>query len=298
MTFFSKGFELEDDEFQQPDWPHRRKLINDYCSNNNLILTKPKHLDNRELPDAVRQHYLNVYQKQLVQNIVRIPILNLNWCLVPKVASTSISTLILPYLKKLNGNQKFPHLQKEVWARAGHVSYNDFLKMRNKTTTFLITRHPFARIASAYRNKLEDRSRSHDGEYFYNTYSRQIIKLARGSWKLGDAEPTFSEFIFYLLHTDVDNYDEHWQPIAIRCRLCQLQYFHILHYESLDADWNKFLEDINLKEDLKLPWENKGTGHGKLKEYFQFITQTEIQQLYLKLEADFKLFEYSVDDEF
>ena len=41
---------------------------------------------------------------------------------------------------------------------------------------FLITRHPFARIASAYRNKLEDRTTSHDGTYFFNTYSKQIIR--------------------------------------------------------------------------------------------------------------------------
>jgi hypothetical protein len=43
---------------------------------------------------------------------------------------------------------------------------------------FLISRHPFARLASAYRNKLEDRKLSHDGEYFFNTYSTQIIRYS------------------------------------------------------------------------------------------------------------------------
>ncbi len=46
---------------------------------------------------------------------------------------------------------------------------------------FLISRHPFARLASAYRNKLEDRKLSHDGEYFFNTYSTQIIRYCLGS---------------------------------------------------------------------------------------------------------------------
>ena len=111
-------------------------------------------------------------------NIVHVPKLNLNWCLVPKVASTSISKLILPFLDQ--GSQatgRFPHLQREVWARAGHLSYQHYLEKINSTTTFLISRHPFARVASAFRNKLENRGQSHDGEYFYNIYSRQIIKL-------------------------------------------------------------------------------------------------------------------------
>ena len=41
---------------------------------------------------------------------------------------------------------------------------------------FLIARHPFARIVSAYRNKIEDKERSHDGLYFFKTYSSKIIK--------------------------------------------------------------------------------------------------------------------------
>jgi hypothetical protein len=34
----------------------------------------------------------------------------------------------------------------------------------------------YARLASAYRNKLEARKLSRDGEYFFNTYSTQIIR--------------------------------------------------------------------------------------------------------------------------
>ena len=46
-------------------------------------------------------HFLKIYQKELTHNIVHVAGLDLNWCLVPKVASTSISSLILPYLKQL-----------------------------------------------------------------------------------------------------------------------------------------------------------------------------------------------------
>ena len=133
-------------------------------------------LQNNNLGGRLLEHYRAQYEAELVVNIVHIPRLNLNWCLVPKVASTSISAAILPHLRLGGPAEEFPYLQKEVWTRAAHVKYKEYQAQQNTTPSFLITRHPFARLASAYRNKLEDRTVSHDGEYFYNTYSKQIIK--------------------------------------------------------------------------------------------------------------------------
>ena len=112
-------------------------------------------------------------------NIVHIEKLSLNWCLVPKVASTSISSLLLPYLPKMNRTEGRPHIQQELWERAGHINLSEYLS-NNNTPSFLVTRHPFARIASAYRNKLKDRNKYHDGEYFYETYSTKIIRYSSG----------------------------------------------------------------------------------------------------------------------
>ena len=261
----------------QPNWAQRRDDLEKYCKDHDIKKINPKHL---------------------MMNMVYISKLNLNWCLVPKVASTSISTAILPYLKHLEKDQKFPFLHAEVWARAGRMTYEEYQKQPNSTPAFFITRHPFARVASAFRNKLEVRTRSHDGEYFYNLYSTQIIKLLRGSWKAGDKEPTFAEFIHYLLNTKTDNYDEHWQPVATRCRVCQLKYSHILHYEAMETEWQHFLEDINLADEMKLPWENKGSSGTKLMDYFSNITDGEKDQLYKKYQTDFEIFGYSLADEF
>ena len=40
-----------------------------------------------------------VWQNQLTSGLVHVPRLGLSWCLVPKVASTSISSLLLPHLR-------------------------------------------------------------------------------------------------------------------------------------------------------------------------------------------------------
>ena len=88
-------------------------------------------------------------------------------------------------------------------------------------------------------------------------------------------------------------------PHVACCRLCQVTYTHILHYETLAGDWRQLLEDLSLDTaELQLPWENKGGGGGELREYFGLIADQQQMLLYGKYEADFKLFGYSLDDDF
>jgi hypothetical protein len=42
--------------------------------------------------------------------------------------------------------------------------------------------------------------------------------MSRGAAGPADKEPTFQEFIHFLLNTEIYSDDEHWQPIALRCR--------------------------------------------------------------------------------
>ena len=86
---------------------------------------------------------------------------------------------------------------------------------------------------------------------------------------------------------------------TLHCRLCQVTYTHILHYETLAGDWRQLLEDLSLDTaKLQLPWENKGGGGGELREYFGLIGDQQQMELYEKYQADFKLFGYSLDDDF
>ena len=166
----------EDLENFQVSWQERRRRLEEQCRAEPVILPELKQFEEGSVSKKVLEHYRNIYEKQLVLNIVHIPKLNLNWCLVPKVASTSISAAILPHLKVGRESEESKFLQKEVWRRAGRVKYQQYQAHQNTTPSFLVTRHPFARLASAFRNKLEDKTRSHDGEYFYNIFSTKIIK--------------------------------------------------------------------------------------------------------------------------
>ena len=36
--------------------------------------------------------------------------------------------------------------------------------------------------------------------------------------------PTFEQFVDYLLRTDVTDYNDHWIPIWLHCRICQMEF--------------------------------------------------------------------------
>ena len=91
----------------------------------------------------------------------------------------------------------------------------DLRKFEN-TTSFVISRHPFTRIVSAFRNKFQADTRIEEG--FIRRYRKKICVAARGEWNEGDPDPSFAEFVRYLIKTKVEKYDEHWQLISRRCR--------------------------------------------------------------------------------
>lgn len=261
---------------QSDTWRRRSSAVREHCER------KPVLLDSK----------LN--REQLVSNIVRIQGLNINWCLVPKVASSSVSQAVLPYLPhKTDGKvRNYSYIQAEIWDRAGHVEYEDFRSSQDMSPNFLISRHPLTRLASAYRNKLQPGTRMQ--QEFIQGYGEIISRTARGSWKAGDPDPTFQEFVKYLIKTPMQDLDEHWMSISLRCRVCQLNYDFILHYENLQSDWTKFLRDVNITKDIRLPWENRGAGD--IDSYYQNISGEDMESLYQKYEADFLMFGYSIEN--
>ena len=50
-----------------------------------------------------------------------------------------------------------------------------------------------------------------------------ISRFSRGLWTPDAMEPTFAEFVHYLINTDIADYDEHWLPVSLRCRYVRLE---------------------------------------------------------------------------
>ena len=240
------------------------------------------------------------YSKEHLTNIIHIPELNLNWCMIPKVASTSLCKTFLPLITRNQPrkDKKWGYLQAEIADRSG--AFKLFkrgelsLKSYNAVNhTFLIARHPFGRLASAFRNKIENRTKHADGEHFYRHRSSQIIKFTRGSWNPTNPEPTFEEFLEFIINNDPNKFDIHWKPISKLCSMCKIPFTHILKYENLIKEWPMFLSSTGLPF-IDLP----GGSTGSLRSYYSNISEDVIRKLYNIYVKDFKIFGYELNDKF
>ena len=133
---------------QIDSWLKRKLLIRNYCQTNN------KREPNLEL-------------------IVQVKELNLDWCMVPKIASSSISNLLLPFLPNEPFHKNWPYIHYEVLRRGGNLKKSTY---KPSKTVFVVARHPFDRLVSAYKDKLENRTKNKDGRHFYKKESKKIIK--------------------------------------------------------------------------------------------------------------------------
>ena len=77
-------------------------------------------------------------------------------------------------------------------------------------------------------------------------------------------------------------------------RVCQLSYKYILRYESLEEDWQQFLQDAGVEMDLDLAWVNR-SGGGDYRDYYKNLTDLDITKLYQKFESDFLMFGYTLE---
>ena len=122
-------------------------------------------------------------------------------------------------------------------------AFQEFYNTQNPVT-FIIVRHPYERLLSAYRDKFENKKK-----YYYHNYGKLMISQyrQRGIRRFGkqfyqihksskrnsnipylnavqrrvnDPTPTFWEFIRYII--DHDNLNEHWRPASLMCSMCRV----------------------------------------------------------------------------
>lgn len=172
-------------------------------------------------------------------------------------------------------------------------------------TRFMIVRHPFERILSAYRDKLEHRQ---DREFYYKTYGKNIVKSQRkvNSTSANRDEPTFVEFLEYVVKKRT--FDEHWRPFTAECAPCEMNYQIILKMESIAEEQLFLTTKLNLLHHLftliTTGWlmhntnPNGRTEHDHAQQYYKEVPKQLLQQVYMVYEEDFRLFDYSPKEYF
>merc|ERR1711892_626085 len=231
----------------------------------------------------------------------------LMWCKVPKAASTSwlhayLRLAHVPEYEIPEDNsmglhaflrEKYPLLAKNLNKQMMPVSLK-----------FLVVRHPFERVMSAYIDKIEDYKRDlkYRGGYYYAMYGADIVGRYRHQYreKFPDhplfqrKEPSFPEFVSYLLETPITKYDEHWRPIFLLCPPCHFKFDVIVKMDTFNRDTQFILNQRDLK-DISLHKKNSAKSKKEndlSKRLFSQISKKMVKALKEKFRIDFEMFEY------
>ena len=187
--------------------------------------------------------------------------------------------------------------------------------------TFMVVRHPFERLVSAYRDKLERMDM-----YYYETYGKKIVhrfreralkKLGKNYFsksnnygtllKMSPEDrpnsnlPSFWEFAQSVIIGL--NMDQHWMPMYIYCSVCNLNQFsvnpYILKFESLDVEETTFIEYmgweniVNRTNRLNVNRFGNMSSEEVTQLYFSVLSQEDIMKLFRVYKNDFLLFQYT-----
>jgi len=254
------------------------------------------------------------------------------YCPVFKAASTS---WLSNYLKLVNStaNPKSGNLHKTVTNLfPPPATFKLRRKIYEESIKFIIVRHPFERLVSAYRDKLAGFSRNDH----YLTMRSHIISKYRKNVKDKSTIPTFSESVDFILDEliKIDSpsrdrhslIDGHFIPYSRRCLPCAMDYDLIIKFETLEEDSRYLIDQCGLSEQLDVRHENRAPSGPRTKQgfknkskkvkkgeedpkdsngssfqsldFFKDIPVSKIKRLYEHYRHDFEIFDYSADEYF
>nr|XP_022905031.1 LOW QUALITY PROTEIN: carbohydrate sulfotransferase 11-like [Onthophagus taurus] len=225
------------------------------------------------------------------------------YCYVPKVACTNWKRVFMVLTEKTNVTDlmsipaDLAHNEKSL-LKLSSLPKKDSLQILNDYTTFLMVRHPFERLLSAYRNKLVGDSLS--ARYFQVRIGKYIIKSYRKNPSQRDLDAgdnvTFKEFVRYLLKEGSGaDMNEHWKSVNQLCFPCNVNYTFIGKYERFEDDSKVVLSMIGAPNVLQFPQTRSSHTGDHLRTYFATLSLEEIRDLYRMYEADFKMFGYNLE---
>ena len=156
------------------------------------------------------------------------------FCIVPKIASsTLINAMALTTKKGLSGVKGSKRNWKTLEANYG-LRAVPTLNIGNVSAyvKFLVLRHPFDRLLSAYYNKIADMGNKKK----WNLKRRNMKK----DFKTDPISfPEFAEAVLGGGHSDI-----HWNPYAHRCNVCEIEYDYVLRIENFARDFDTFLDHL------------------------------------------------------
>jgi chondroitin 4-sulfotransferase 11 len=218
--------------------------------------------------------------------------------------ATSPSLFLNPW--RLSLKDIFPNIHFKNTSNISNIFSPSF-------TRVLFVRHPFERLASAYKERIAILAKDRiQPEPYYDIIRKMICRrftrfdsaqnlLPRRN-QCDDFIPSFENFVRYILmNTEtpvgVARMDGHWQPYAVVCQVCKFKYNFIGKSETFNDDFTSLLKRLNVSD-----WNNqkrRGASGHTIQDYQQLFSSLpddlicRLKRLY---SDDFHLFNYRLED--
>ncbi|CAF1361339.1 unnamed protein product [Adineta steineri] len=210
------------------------------------------------------------------------------------------SRLINPW--RLSFTFSFPYFRLQSLSNLSQIFSSSF-------TRTIFVRHPFERLASAYKERIATLSKDriepepeYDAMRMEICYKRVISEKIPSEDSCMNTIPSFEDFVRYILlatyrPNGIARMNFHWQPYSTLCQVCKFQYNFVGKYELFNEDFSQFLKHFNITN-----WNiEKRNGPSGLKKwdyqkYYTTLSDDLICQLIHLYNDDFRLFKYKIHD--
>ncbi|XP_063615862.1 carbohydrate sulfotransferase 11-like [Penaeus indicus] len=208
------------------------------------------------------------------------------------------------YMPRFGGGHR--RVFEEYKAPSSSIEKN---RVFQSSLRFLVVRHPFTRLLSAYRDKIERPNPKPFAPYFKDLHRAIILKYRPAESNITSNTPTFPEFVDYIIDftanlTTAQEWDENvvcWTPYWVQCGVCSSDYQVVIKLETMTEDEQFLAQIADLKEIQNVfEWRNHKKFSKSSKEvlpvYYKSLTKKQILLLYERFKMDFELFGYTVEE--
>ena len=194
-----------------------------------------------------------------------------------------------------------------MWAKYSvKVTKPEDISTLSKLYKFVIVRHPFERLVSAFHDKFIITKQINLMEPFIDYYlglkGINKPKTLRQSWINEYVDVSFKTFVDFVLHeyslsAKISGPSGHWWPFTDMCKLCELEFNYVGKLETLEQDVDCILDTFpeyellhRMKERIKVKVNSSGHHNKNMTmDYFSQLSREIIIELYNMYDADFAL---------
>ncbi|XP_013382381.1 carbohydrate sulfotransferase 11-like [Lingula anatina] len=230
------------------------------------------------------------------------------FCEIPKAGCTNWKRIMLlmtcnynrSYIWSLSKTGVHEGLSNKVLKRLKSFKSRSDSDARLKSyTKVFLTRHPFERLVSFFREKLQRAKNDHYDRKISSYVLRSIHKKQNVTHKMVmEYNVTFPEYIQYVIDTK-KHPDIHWGIQHSLCHPCSVDYDVIGRYETIVEDSNNLLKMLGIDEITYPQSDNVDFAKYKTKDlvskHFKTLKPWMIKELQTMYKTDADIFGYDLD---